>query len=256
MDNDEFGNRMKGYESASTSASADPSLPLLARLDGSGFSKLTRNCARPFDAEFMRAMQTTAQALAQDFGARLAYVQSDEISLLFFTKNAETSFEFNGRLQKFHSLLAAKCSVQFNKQLQASPALANLAEKQPIFDCRVWQVPSVMEAMNTFLWRQQDCMKNAISMAAQAHFHHKALLCKSGPEKIKMLGEKGINFEDLPIDFRVGTFFFKKEVEVNAPDDIPAQFRPTSPVLRKIWVQESFRIADLEDRVDFFANLL
>ena len=257
MDNDDFGNRMKGYEAASTGEKADPTKPLLARLDGSGFSKLTKNLQKPYDIDFMRAMRQTAVDLARAFNAKLAYVQSDEISLLFFNKDASTPYEFNGRLQKFHSLLAAKCSVLFNKNLQKLPGIEHLTDQDPIFDCRVWQVPDMMEAMNTFLWRQQDCMKNAISMVAQANFHHKELIGKNGPEKIQMLKEKGIMFEDSPETFRFGTFFLKEEFEILLDDSVPAQYRPTTPIVRKAWAQKSFKIADLgEDRVKFFTNLI
>lgn len=252
MQQDDFGERMKSYEAASTSLQADPNLPMIARLDGAGFSKLTKHLKKPFSVDFINAMQETAIGLADHFGAKIAYVQSDEITLMF---RAKESFEYNGRFQKYHSLLAAKASVLFQRFLIQND-LYVLAQRGPIFDCRVWQVPNMMEAMNTFLWRQQDCMKNAISMVAQAHFHHKELNGKNGPQKIEMLKEKGIIFDEIWEAFRLGTLCFKIEVETDRLAFVPEQYRPVGPVRRKIWVQKYMKIQDLgEERVKFFEEL-
>ena len=80
---DALGARMKeNYE-----LRARPLLPrrtyTVVRLDGKNFHSYTRHLERPFDVQLVVDMAETAQFLCQQVqGVRLAYVQSDEISLI------------------------------------------------------------------------------------------------------------------------------------------------------------------------------
>jgi tRNA(His) 5'-end guanylyltransferase len=59
---------------------------------------------------------------------------------------------------------------------------------------------------NAFIWRQQDATRNAIQMLGQCHFSHKELQNKSCNDIQDMLmTQKGINFNDMPTDFKRGT---------------------------------------------------
>ena len=79
---DALGDAMKEFERAAAPAALDFARPVYARVDGRGFSRFTRDMARPFDLRMTRAMQQTAEHLLEATGARAAYVQSDEISLI------------------------------------------------------------------------------------------------------------------------------------------------------------------------------
>ena len=61
-----------------------PNSYVIAMLDGHCFSKMIKKRFKlPFDADFMHYMDETAKYLLQNIqGAKLAYVQSDEISIL------------------------------------------------------------------------------------------------------------------------------------------------------------------------------
>lgn len=63
-----------------------------------------------------------------------------------------------------------------------------------------------------FLWRTVDATKNAVSMAARAHFSAKQIHDKSSAEMKAMLWEKGIEFDSYPPAFRNGTLI-KREVQ-------------------------------------------
>ena len=53
------------------------------------------------------------------------------------------------------------------------------------------------EVTNYFIWRQQDAIKNSISMVAQSLFSHSSLQSLNGPQMIeRMKEEKGIIYED------------------------------------------------------------
>ncbi len=46
---DSFGDRMKMYEGAEAQRKFLPGLPIVARLDGRGFSRFTKGLERPYD---------------------------------------------------------------------------------------------------------------------------------------------------------------------------------------------------------------
>jgi len=57
MSKDDFGNRMKDYETVETSRRFMPLLPIYARIDGRCFSDFTRGMERPFDNAMSRIVE-------------------------------------------------------------------------------------------------------------------------------------------------------------------------------------------------------
>ncbi len=215
---DALGTRMKMYEEPSTSRRAFKGQPLVARLDGKSFHTFTKGLKRPYDQRLSDLMIETMRELVDRFNATVGYVQSDEITLVWLTATDSTvELPFSGRFQKLESLLAGFCSAFFTKRL--TEYLPEKAHAIPHFDCRAFVVPSIQEAYHAVLWRQQDCTKNAISMAAQSMFSHKYLQCRNGPEMQELMWkEKGVNFNDYPAFFKRGTFArrVKEERELTA----------------------------------------
>jgi tRNA(His) 5'-end guanylyltransferase len=232
-----IGDRMKSYEAPSTTRKAFKGQPLIVRLDGSSFHKFTKGMKRPFDLVLSQLMIDTMKSMVERYNANIGYTQSDEITLAWYMEPFESrELEFGGRFQKFESELAAWCSVKFNSLLRETE-YAKKAEMLPYFDARAFVVPNLTEAMHCFLWRQQDCTKNAISMAAQSMFSHKELQGKHGPEMQEMMFQKfNVNFNDYPSHFKRGTFarrvkreWFPSDAEIEA---IPEKYRPSGPILR------------------------
>lgn len=207
---DDLGDRMKGYEMAEAGRRLMPLLPVLARLDGRAFHNFTRGLERPYDPRMSQMMVETALWLAQESNAVLAYTQSDEITLAWHVEEPTGQIFFDGRIQKMTSVLAGMASAYFNRLVQQH--LPERARLLPVFDCRVWNVPSREEAANAFLWRERDAAKNSISMAARACFSHKELDGKSSSEMQEMLWQKGINWNDYPPFFKRGTFVQRRIV--------------------------------------------
>jgi tRNA(His) guanylyltransferase len=208
-----LGDRMKSYEEPTTSRKAFKGQPLIARLDGKSFHTFTKGLGRPFDVRLSGLMRDTMLELVDRFQARVGYTQSDEITIAWhYPVDSTSEFPFDGRFQKLDSLLAAHATAYFNSRLAA--ALPEKAGRLPTFDCRSFVVPTLTEAYHAFLWRQQDCTKNAISMAAQSLFSHKSLQGLHGPEmQEKMFAEKGVNFNDYPTFFKRGVFGRRTKVE-------------------------------------------
>ena len=205
---DDFGDRMKMYEGMEAGRRFMPLLPLLARIDGRAFHSFTRGMDRPFDAVFSAAMVDTTVALVKETGACMGYTQSDEITLAWYSENPKTQLWFDGRIAKMTSQLGAQATLIFYRLvLERMPQYAN---RMPSFDARVWNVPTRSEGANVFLWREWDATKNSVSMAASAHYSHKALEGKNSPQKHDMLHDKGVNWNDYPALFKRGAYVQRK----------------------------------------------
>jgi tRNA(His) 5'-end guanylyltransferase len=232
---DTLGDRLKEVEQAEAGRKAVKGKPIMARLDGRAFHTFTKGLNRPYDERMSALMIGTTKYLVEETHALVGYTQSDEISLCYYVEEDNLgTYLFDGKFQKLTSVLASLATSYFTKNL---PGI--LPEKQhtyPTFDCRVWQVEDLNEAYLNYLWRQQDAVKNAISMAAQAHFSSRKLHGVDGEGKKKMLEEIGHPFDDMPAFFKHGTFVHRVTKEVELTSDqmakIPEAHRPTGPVLR------------------------
>lgn len=239
MSTDALGDRIKRYEAAETERTVLPGLPLVVRVDGRGFSKFTAGMARPYDQAMADLMQATAAHLVQKTDAVIGYTQSDEITLIMEAPQGDVTRHqdmlFGGRIQKLVSVTAGLATAFF-----ATRAIGlwpdRCARELPVFDCRVFPAPNRTEAVNALIWREWDATKNAITMAARAHYTHKELNGKSGPEKQEMLFQRGVNFNDYPARFKRGVYLQRREVaRTLTPEElarIPVNRRPAGPLLR------------------------
>ena len=114
---DAFGNRMKDYEAQTCGIKMMPRIPVIARLDGKGFSKFTKGLKRPYDERLSNLMIETTKYLVKETNANCGYTQSDEITLVWYTDKIDSSIYFDGRLFKMFSDLSAMASVFFNREL-------------------------------------------------------------------------------------------------------------------------------------------
>lgn len=209
---DDLGDRMKMYEAMEAGRRLMPLLPALARIDGRAFHSFTRGMNRPFDWDFAACMIDTTAALVRDTGACMGYTQSDEITLAWHSKTTQSQIWFDGRIAKMTSQLAAQATLIFYRLV--AERMPKFAGRLPTFDARVWNVPSRTEGANVFLWREWDATKNSLSMAAAAHYSHKSLMGKNGPQKHDMLHEKGINWNDYPERFKRGAYVQRRTMAV------------------------------------------
>ena len=200
-DKTDIANRMKFYESFTTQTRLMPGIPAMARLDGRSFHTLTKKLRRPYDESLSILMVDLTKKLVEETNAIIGYTQSDEISLIWMPLN-NSQMIFDGKLFKLQSILASIASVYFTKEF----VTRKIGNKDAYFDCRVWNVPSKEEAVNTLVWREMDATRNSISMAAQSCFSHKELHGKGSADMQEMLFQKGINWNDYPDFFKRGTY--------------------------------------------------
>lgn len=225
---DSLGDRMKGYESVSDYRLVKRT-PVIIRIDGKAFHTFTRGFNKPFDEYFMRAMFETAKALCEQIQCcKLAYTQSDEISLLLVDYNTlQTQPWFENRLCKMCSISASVATLAFNNAFRCLVAEASKTEaaeltavykgalkRGGLFDSRAYNMPRE-EVANYFLWRQNDATRNSILGVGQKKFSRKALQNKSCNDIQEMLfTERGINWNDLDIKYKRGVCVVRVEREV------------------------------------------
>lgn len=237
MKNDSLGDRMKGYESIPRNY-LTRRIPIIIRLDGKAFHTFTRGMKKPFDNILMESMWETAKYLCENIqGCKVAYTQSDEISLLLTDyESIDTCAWFDNNIQKMVSISASMATLAFNttfrhlvKNRIMLPATIDFMpdQKQDIyyknynlyhnkintalFDSRVFSLPKE-EVVNYFIWRQQDATRNSIQMVGQANFSHKQLHKKSCDDIQEMLfQEKDINWNDIPTYQKRGVCIIKEQ---------------------------------------------
>jgi len=214
---DDLGNRMKENYEGRTKLSLPRRTYTIIRLDGKAFHTFTRGMKKPFDETFMAMMDKTALMLACEIqGCKMAYIQSDEISLLLtdFDK-ITTDAWFDGQIQKMASVSASIATAHFNMLMALQKIQIEKKDWPDInlayFDSRVFTIPDPVEVENYFIWRQKDAIRNSIAMTAQSLYSHKELNGKSSNDQQEMIHAKGQNWNDLPDGFKRGrTIYLEK----------------------------------------------
>lgn len=204
--------------------------PVIIRLDGKSFSKYTKGLKKPFDQGLLEDMQQTAKFLCKNImGAKCAYTQSDEITILITDfDRLETQAWFDNNLQKICSISASMATAYFNqlrtrrKALQEEkPTLRELYNiPLAFFDARVFQISEPEEVVNNFIWRQRDAVKNSISMLGQSLYSSTELHKKNSNQVQEMCFQKGINWNDLSCYKKRGTFV-SKNLYLNGKKVVP-----------------------------------
>jgi tRNA(His) 5'-end guanylyltransferase len=205
---DSLGDRMKTYYEDRTRIFLPRRTYTIIRIDGKAFHTYTRGLERPFDQKLIDDMDETAIYLCGAIqGTKLAFVQSDEISLVLTDFDGiTTSAWFDANIQKMASISASLATAKFN---QLRP------DKVALFDSRVFTIPSAIEVENYIIWRQMDTTRNSISSVAQAMFSHRELENKNTNMMQEMCFQKGVNWNDYSVKLKRGRLIIKEEYEKN-----------------------------------------
>ncbi len=240
---DSLGDRMKTFYEDRFKVLFPRRSNVLIRLDGKAFHSYTRGLKRPFDEDLAADMNETTKFLCENIqGAKLGYVQSDEISIWVTDyDDIKTSAWFDYSVQKMTSISASMATAKFN-ELRLKRSLKIMEDsrkpdevflnwdkqKLAMFDSRGFTLPTLDEVANYLRWRQMDCTRNSISMAAQSMFSAKQLHGVSSEGKQELLFSKGVNWNDYPSRFkRGGTYirvtdhFIKKRGEKSKGELVP-----------------------------------
>lgn len=232
----QLGDRMKLYERMGAPRLM-PGLPICVRLDGVLFSRYRKRFKCPHDEALQAAFNRLMIGLVTEYGALAGHTFSDEVSLIFMQRDYTSEPFYGGKAQKIASILASYATYWFNHEDERYVGNIMGFDKA-LFDCRVWNVPSLDEAANVLLWRILDAQRNSVAACAQAVFSHKQLHGKGRNEMRAMLAEKQEPWENWPIRSQWGQLAYRRVVE--KPLDpvtlakIPEGKRPEGPIRRSV----------------------
>lgn len=233
MDFDTLDKQMRSFEQSLDRCMLQ-GLYIVARLDGHGFTRLTKkewNLEKPFDIRFRDSMITTLRRL-MDCGFRIVYgySQSDEISLLFHLDDST----FGRKERKLLSILASEASVTFSMA----------SGKHAVFDCRLVPLPSDQYVIDYFRWRQEDAHRNSLNgycywllradglSAGEAQQRIGGI---SNAQKNELLFSHGINYNDLPTWQKRGVGMYYTDVQKEGFNPVTGQ---SVPCLRRTLILE------------------
>lgn len=248
---DDLDQKMRVFETAHDLCVL-PGIYAVARLDGRGFTRLTKEVHQfeaPFDPRFRDLMIGTGEYLMAGCGFNMVYgfTESDEISLLFgLDENS-----FGRKLRKLNSVLAGEASAKFSLLLGAMAC----------FDCRISQLPSVELVVDYFRWRNEDAHRNALN----AHCYW--LLRKQGngvsaatealnglsvSAKNELLFKHGMNFNNLPLWQKRGVGLYWEEYDRSGENPVTGE-----RVLARRWrIRRDLELPMKDDYSAFLRQLI
>jgi tRNA(His) guanylyltransferase len=233
---DPLGDRLKGEYESQTRLLLPRKTYTIIRLDGKAFHSYTRKLPRPFDPTLHEDLVAAATFLCEQVtGTLVAYVQSDEVSLLV-TDLAKPGTQpwYGGSVQKIASVTASMFTAKFN----ASRNLGiDVGEPLAFFDSRVFTIDDPDAVVDYFHWRYLDAWRNAISSLASVHFSARELHEKSVVTRLEMLRAKGIDVTTLDPRFKCGSVVkaVVRESDVKYLDNRTGEIRTVEGVQRRSW---------------------
>lgn len=148
-----------------------------------------------------------------------AYTQSDEISLVI---KPETDWQ-RRRLEKMVSVSSSIASVAFTSAAGATA----------LFDARLLQLPTEADVLAMLAERQQDAIKNAVSVVAFWALRNNGLNARQAERQLSSLGglrsrmqlleELGVPFNAIPPHRRRGRLLTRQTIERDGFNPISQQ---------------------------------
>jgi tRNA(His) guanylyltransferase len=192
-------------------------LPIIIVINGRSFSKLTQLLDKPYDSKFVECILSTMLRLCTEVeGTLFAYQHNDEIVLVARNdQSPDTVPWYGGNLQKICSVTSAIATIHFN---DCATELSLNLTSDPIFTAQVFAVPTIGEAINTIVYKQQHNFHTSIQFACLYELikgHDKNAIKEmlsglSTDEKIDLLHQEcQVDFNDYPVSFRRGAACYK-----------------------------------------------
>lgn len=266
-----LADRMKSYEKEWRTV-LDPNKYYILRLDGRSFSKYTKRFVKPYDTNLMHYMNKAGEAVSREMNSMLTYIQSDEISVFFHSPKKECKSDemyFGGKNDKILTVSTSIVSNTFNKsyltdllledsleQMRGGDGTFSIANhKFAEFDCRIIELPNLGEVINYFIWRQKDWIRNSVFMLGYNNFNNKSLNgINTRDLKIKILNEKGIDWNALSDDIKFGRIiqktYYDKYIE-QIDDTVQRSQYVAEPAMRFLHQNEN----EKKLNYDFFKKL-
>jgi len=208
--------RIDAYQSA-TDYRLLNRVPIIIVINGRGFAKVTQLLDKPYCPKFSECMLSTMLRLCADIdGSMFGYQHNDEVVIVARNdQSPETSPWYDNKLQKICSVTSAIATMHFN---ECASAIQLNMTGDPVFTSQVFVVPTIGEATNTFVYKQQQNFHTSIQSACLYNLLDKydkntikdMLAGLNIEDKIDLLAQEcDIKFNDYPLAFRRGTAAYK-----------------------------------------------
>lgn len=232
-------------------------LPVIINIDGRNFSKITKNLSKPYSTHLSKVMSDSLlYTITEVQGAVFGFTFADEISIIIRNdQNFETEPWLNNKIQQIASSVSSIFTLGFYKLAFALDLESELSG-DPVFKSHVWAVPSLSEASNYIIYRQQECYKSALRLLAIHELSKKIgqkkafdlIQGKTVEEKVELLLKyTGINFHEYyPSYFYNGMAAYRTPIFVDGVNETFA---------RNKWIINS-DIPYFAENKDFLYNII
>ena len=193
-------------------------VPIIICINGRGFSRLSSLLDKPYSNQLSECMFATLLKLCSEVdGTVFGYHFNDELVLIVKNdQSLDTRPWYDNRLQKICSVTASIATLHFNN---CAAALDLNLIGDPTFLSNVFTVPSISEAVNLIVSKQQHNFHSSIQFACFYEMLNKKydkptikemLSGLSVDEKIDLLKQEcDIDFNNYAVDFRRGVAAYK-----------------------------------------------
>jgi tRNA(His) guanylyltransferase len=216
MSNFKLKDRIASYQEVS-----DPKLlnrvPLIICINGRSFAKSTELLDKPYCHKFAECiLSTTARMCTEIEGALFGYQYNDEIVVVARNdQTPDTTPWYNNNLQKICSVTSSIATLHFNNC--ANTVDLNMLG-EPVFTSQIFTVPTIMEAINVMIYKQQFNFHASIQFAIFYELLKKydkntikeMLNGLTVDDKIDLLRQEcNIDFNDYETSFKRGAACYK-----------------------------------------------
>lgn len=227
-------------------------LPVIARVDAKNFKRISKSLKKPFCPTIMDTFSNTMFDTIVDIdGAVLGYQFGDEINFII---NKQDNPWLQNKIQKICSTIASKATINFIKNLSYHDDIPQM-NGDVVFDCSVFPVPNLNEAVNYLIHKQYECFKKALNNACTAELieaygrekANKILYSKNLDEKVIILNKEcDINFHEYyPPCYTLGICSYK----------VPHLLNDESDNIKNRWIIDD-DVVKFSKNKDFISNIL
>lgn len=191
--------------------------PIIITLNGVGFyKKLNQKLQKPFDSKFNKLMNKTIIYLLEKLPyTKIGYTWRYEMNIII---NIPTYFNTNALwkrdVSKIQSIVASMASTFFTREYHKQYQSENDDDKLTLFEfnCQTWNTPTVEDAYNWLVYRQNECMDNSVKRFARFFLTTQEMKGKTADELIKYLIEHyNANWNYEKTDNKIGRLFTKQK---------------------------------------------
>lgn len=204
--------RQVGYENSYTPKIISR-IPVVIKIDGRSFSRVTVNTQKPFCYKTMAMLNGTMLSMAKQIdGVVFGYQYSDKIILILRNdRSPDEDAWFGNDIQMLSSVSSSIATYEFMNQLWENDNPPDLNGKV-IFSSQVFGVPNILEAINYLIYKQYHCAQKGITDAVYSVLAPRygnevpgMLEGKNLEDRKKILDESGFSWDSLPGAFRLGS---------------------------------------------------